>query len=402
MRWSQKVMLPLGALVLASLAWWGWRSWEGPAVPMQQMQARDLVRTVVASARVQAPHRVELGTQLTGTVRQVLVEEGQPVEAGQLLLSLESGEAEANWQAADLAVQQAEARLRQLQEVQAPAAREAERQADANLAQIRAHHARQTDLFRQGFIGLAALDEARRALQVAEAQARAASLQRQSGEAQGADMALARVTLAQARASAQAARARLDYMSLKSSAKGVIVKRSVEPGQVVQAGKVLLQLAPSGASELVAQIDERNLGLLQPGQPAQASADAYAEQRFEARVSEISPGVDAQRGSVEVKLSVPHPPAYLRQDMTVSVEIEVARRSQVLSLPLESVLQPDSPKPWVWVLDAEDRLQRRELRLGLRAGGLVEVQQGLQAGERVLLAPDRRWAPGQHLRQAGV
>ncbi len=392
-------MLPLGALALLSLAW-AWRNWEGPAARWQQVQPRDLVRTVVASARVQAPHRVELGAQLTGTVRQVRVEEGQSVEAGQLLLSLESSEAQANWQAAELAVQQAEARLRQLLEVQAPAARETERQAQANLAQIRAQHARQADLFRQGFIGQAALDEASRALQVAEAQARAATLQRQSGDPQGADLALARSTLAQARASALAAQARLEYMSLKAPVAGVIVNRSVEPGQVVQAGKVLLLLAPGGASELVAQIDERNLGLLQAGQPALASADAYAEQRFEARVSEISPGVDAQRGSVEVKLAVPKPPAYLRQDMTVSVEIEVARRPQALSLPMEAVLQPESTQPWVWVLDADDRLQRRELRLGLRAGGLVEVLQGLKAGERVLLAPEQGWKPGQHLRGA--
>ena len=189
-------------------------------------------------------------------------------------------------------------------------------------------------------------------------------------------------------------------MSLKAPVAGVVVSRSVEPGQVVQAGKVLLLLAPGGASELVAQIDERNLGLLQTGQPALASADAYAEQRFEARVSEISPGVDAQRGSVEVKLSVPQPPAYLRQDMTVSVEIEVARRPQALSLPMEAVLQADSTQPWVWVLDADDRLQRRELRLGLRAGGLVEVLQGLRAGERVLLAPEQGWKAGQGLRGA--
>ncbi len=400
MRWSRKVVLPLAAVFVLLLGW-GWLGWDRPVARVQEMRPRDLVRSVVASARVQAPHRVELGAQLTGTVRQVLVGEGQSVRAGQLLLVLDASEAQANWQAADLAVLQGEARLRQLQEVQAPAARELERQTEANLAQIRASHARQQDLFRQGFVGQAALDEAGRALQVAEAQARAATLQRQSAEPHGADQALARSALAQARANAQAAKARLDYMSLKAPVAGVIVNRSVEPGQVVQAGRVLLLLAPAGATELVTQIDERNLGLLQLGQPALASADAYAEQRFEARVSEISPGVDAQRGSVAVKLAVPKPPAYLRQDMTVSAEIEVARRSQVLSLPLEAVLQPDSPQPWVWVLDADERLQRRELRLGLRVGALVEVQQGLKAGERVLLAPDRRWQPGQRLRLAG-
>ena len=76
------------------------------------------------------------------------------------------------------------------------------------------------------------------------------------------------------------------------------------------------------------QIDERNLGKLALGQKALASADAYPDQRFAAVVSYINPGVDITRASVEVKLTVADPPDYLRQDMTVSVDIEVAREGR--------------------------------------------------------------------------
>jgi hypothetical protein len=73
--------------------------------------------------------------------------------------------------------------------------------------------------------------------------------------------------------------------------------------------------------QLVLQIDEKNLHLLRLNQAAVASADAYPDQKFDAELVYINPRVDPLRGSVEVKLYVPKPPAYLQQDMTVSVDL---------------------------------------------------------------------------------
>jgi HlyD family secretion protein len=178
----------------------------------------------------------------------------------------------------------------------------------------------------------------------------------------------------------------------------VVVSRSVEPGDTVQPGKTLLLLAPQGVTELVAQIDERNLSWLRVGQPALASADAFAQQRFTAVLSTIAPGVDAQRGSVQVKLRVTTPPDYLRQDMTVSVEIEVGRQDAALAVPLEAVHESESGHPWLLRVNAASRLERAAVTLGLRSGAWVQLSSGVAAGERVLLTAGVGLQDGQRVR----
>jgi len=151
----------------------------------------------------------------------------------------------------------------------------------------------------------------------------------------------------------------------------------------VQAGKVLMVLSPEGETQVVVQIDEKHLNLLKVGQTASVSSDAYPDQRFTAELMYINPGVDAQRGSVEVKLRVPQPPAYVRQDMTVSVDIEVAKRSQAVLVPTEAVHNLDGPEPWVMKV-VSGKAVRTPIRLGLRSQGMCEVLEGLAANDQVL------------------
>lgn len=357
----------------------------GPEVPVTPVVRRDLIHSVVASGRVEAPHRVTLGVPITGTVQRVPVAEGQRVEAGAALLELESSELRAAVGQADVAVQQAAARLRQLREVQAPVAEQAVQVAQANHEAAQHALARGRDLFARGFIGQAALDESHRAERVALAQLGSALQQRDSVLPAGSDTSIAIAALAQARAGAQAAQARLRYATVRAPAAGTLIVRSVEPGDVVQPGKGLLVLSPSGEAQLVVQIDERNLGLLRLGQPAIASADAFAQQRFAAEVRHIGPAVDAQRGSIEVKLRVPAAPAELRQDMTVSVDIEVARRSAATLVPADALHDAESASPWVLKLQ-DGRVRRTPVRLGLVSGGWCEVLEGLREGD--LVVPD--------------
>lgn len=365
--------------------------WGGARVESLTVAPRDLVRSVVATGRVEAPHRVELGAQIVATVAAVPVAEGQSVRAGQTLIELEAAELQATAREADLAVTQAQARLRQLQEVQRPVTGQAQRQAQATLDTARAQLQRQEDLFRRGYIGQAVLDEARKAAELADAQLGAARRQHDTTLAGGSDEAIATAALAQARAGAEAARARLAHARVTAPVDGVLISRDVERGDVVQPGKTLMVLSPNGEAQLIVQFDEKNLGLLAVGQKALASADAFPDQRFGAEIVYISPGVDVQRGSVEVKLRVPQPPAYLRQNMTVSVDVEVARRRQVLALPLEMVHDADGTAPWVLVSD-DGHARRRPVTLGLRGAGLVEVTQGLKAGDAVLAGTVREGA----------
>lgn len=391
--------LAVGAVAAGLAAWAGPEFLFGPEVPLLPVVRRDFVQSVVASGRVQAPHRVDIGAQITGTVTQVPVAEGQAVRAGQALIELDSTEARAAMQQADVAVAQAQARLRQLREVQVPVAEQSLRQARVNLDNARAQLKRHEDLFGKGFIGQAALDDTRKSVELAEAQWRSAQKQADATQPTGSDTAVAEGALAQARASADLARARLGYTRIVAPVDGTLISRDVERGDVVQAGKTLMVLSPEGETQLVLQIDEKNLNLLALGQRAQASADAYPRQRFAADLVFINPGVDAQRGSVEVKLRVAAPPPYLKQDMTVSVDIEVARRPQALLVPTDAVHDADAPSPWVLKFDGH-RARRQDLKLGLRSGGLSEVLSGLQAGDRVVPVGATAIGDGSRLRDA--
>jgi HlyD family secretion protein len=359
---------------------------------------REIVQAVVASGRVAKPHRVDIGSQIMGTVTAVPVAEGQTVPAGEILIVLESSEARALVKQAELAVAQAEARLRQLRELQLPVADHSLRQAEANFANARSQYERTRKLYEATYVGQAALDDAKRALDVAQTQVDSAHKQVETARPSGSDTALAVAALAQARANLEAAQARLAYTTIKAPVGGTLIARDVERGDVVQPGKVLMVLSPAGATQLVLQIDERNLARLHPGQQALASADAYATQRFQAVLAYINPGVDAQRGTVEVKLDVPQPPEYLRDDMTVSVDIETERHHGALVLPAAALYEVGGT-PFVLVV-RKGRALRQDVKLGLRGEGAVEVLSGVAEGEVAILGANTAFKAGRRVRVA--
>lgn len=376
----------LAAAALLVLAAGGWAARPillGPEVKVATVARRELVQTVVASGRVETPLRVDIGSQVTGAVAAIPVAEGQEVRAGQTLIELDHAEAAAAVEQARATVAQAEARLQQLRQLSLPVARQALRQAETNLANARRQYQRNEDLFARGFVGQAALDEARRSLDLADSQYASASLQARSMSEQGSDLLMARATLDQARAALRMAQAKLGYTTIRAPLDGVLIARNAERGDVVQPGKVLMVLSPRGRTQLVVQIDEKNIALVRLGQAALASADAYPAERFGARLAYINPAVDPQRGSVEVKLDVPQPPAYLRQDMTVSVELEVARRPDALAVPTEALHDSTSRAPWVLKVVAR-RLQRQPVALGINGAGSTEVVAGLGPGDQVV------------------
>ncbi len=382
LRW-RVVSLLLAALVLGALAV---RWWLGPLVFVEPVAHHELVQTVVASGHVETPHRVDIGAQMTGRVVRVPVVEGQTVRAGDRLVEIESTELRAIERQAEVAVVQAQARLRQLREVQTPVAEQNLRQSQINLDNARSAYRRNQELFQKGFIGEAALDDIRKALELADAQNRSAQKQVETLRANGSDYALAQAAVSEAQANLQAARARTLYALIQTPLDGTLIGRSVEVGDVVQPGKVLMTLSPVGSTQLVVQIDEKNLRLLTLGQKALASADAYPQARFAAVLVYVNPGVNAQTGAVEVKLDVPSPPTVLKQDMTVSVDIEVARHPNALLVSANAVHDADSAAPWVLRVENHHAI-KRFIRLGLRNGGIFEVLEGLQEGDSVVNDP---------------
>jgi HlyD family secretion protein len=368
----------LGAAIL--------RWWVGPQLQTEAVLRRDVLQTVVASGRVETPHRVNIGAQITGTVARVPVTEGQTVKAGDVLVELVGTELQSARRQAQQAVVQAQNRLRQMNELQGPVLQQTLRQAQASLDTAQASFQRNGALFEQGFIGQAALDESRKALALADAQVRAAEQQVTSTRAGGAEHSLALGAVAEAQANAETVNAKARYAVIQAPASGQLIGRNVEVGDVVQAGKVLMTLSPEGAMQLVVQIDEKNLRLMALGQQALASADAYPQQPFKAQVVYINPGINAQTGAVEIKLDVLEPQKNLKQDMTVSVDLVVARQPQVLALQVGRVNEISGTSPWVWLVQA-GRVVRRPVRLGLRGGAWVEVLEGLREGDAVITSP---------------
>lgn len=355
----------------------------GPKVAAVAAARGDLVQTVVSTGRVITPSRVEIGSVLLGTVAAVEVREGAQVAPGQVMARLKDDEQRAAVQQARAALGEAEMRLAQLASLSGPAAEQALRQAEANLELAEGEFKRTRLLFEQGYFSRARLEQAERDLAVARAAREHARLQVAAAAPKGSDYALALARRDQARAALALAQARLENTVIRAPAAGTVLKRAVEPGDIVQQGKQLFELSAAGETQVVLNVDEKNIGLLAIGQQAAVAADAFPGQPFDAEVFYVAPGVDAQRGTVEVKLRVAKPPPFLRPDMTVSAEIVGARRSSVVTLDSDAIRDAAGPAPWVLVV-RDGRAVRQPVELGIRGTGRTEIVAGLAAGEPVV------------------
>lgn len=371
----------------------------GKPVPTVTATRQALTETVISSGRAITPDRIELGSELVGSIARVSVEEGDRVRAGQVLAELDSSELRATADQAGSSLREAEARLEQLSQVSRPVADQALLQAEANLALANSEHERIRKLAEAGFYNQSRLDEARRAQDAARAARDSALAQAKGNRPDGVENRLAEARREQARASLALARARLDNTVIRAPAAGIVVRKLVEAGDVVTQGKKLFELAADGETQVVLQIDEKNLGRLALGQVADVVADAYPGKPFRAEIFYIAGAVDAQKGSVEVKLRVAEPPAFVKPDMTVSAEIRVGAKANALTLPSDTVRDAAGAQPWVLVI-ADGRTARRPVKLGLRGTGRVEVLEGLRAGEAVI-PPSANVAEGRKVRTAG-
>lgn len=394
-----RLVLAGGVLLGLALAYAGVQVWRGPQVPAVALQAQPLVRTLQFSARVETRSRVHVGSTMVGRVERVLVREADAITPGQLLVQLESAEQQAAWQQAQASLAQAQAQLANVRSNSRIGRQAQVAQAQASLTQAQSDWARTEQLVGQGFLSQATLEERRKVLDVAAAQLRAAQAQAQASADGGAELQAAQAQVQQAQAAVAAAQAKLAQTRIVAPSPGRVLQRDVEPGQIVQAGTALLQLALEGPTLIVAQVDERFLDQLREGQPAQVVADAFADQRLAARVVSIAPGVDAQRGAVEVKLALDAPPpAFLREDMTLSVSVETGRRDQALVLPLQALQAVKEGAAHARVLVLQGRTAvPQTVQVGLRTLEAAEITQGLQAGDVVLLPPAQ---PGQRVRAA--
>jgi HlyD family secretion protein len=327
------------------------------------VERRDVVRTIVLTGRVRPPARPRVGAATAGTVQRVLVKEGDHVSSRQLLVQLDDAQARA-------AVAEARASLASV----SGRAQSAREQAATAVAQTARDLERARRLYEAGAVSARDVEAATRAAADARSVADAANTRGLAGalaEEEGARAAIA------------AAEARLSNTRITAPAAATVIARLVDPGDVVVPGQAVLELAAAGTTEIVAFASEDNLADLRIGAGALASADAYTAQRFAAQVTWIAPAIDPAQGTVEVRLGVRDPPAYLMPEMSVSVNIEVASRRNALVVSREAVHGLGTSAPWVLV-ESAGRALRRPIRVGVVGDAYVEVLSGLTTGERVL------------------
>ncbi len=372
-RWRRIGFLAPVLLVLVLLVFLVIRL-RGPQLPGYRVEAAPLVQVVVATGRVISTSRVQVGSEVTGIVTERRVKEGDTVGAGDVLVVLRADDLEAR-------VREAEAALNELRTSARPQAEASRRQADAQLAQARRETERRASLFARQLIAREALEQAQEAEAVARA---AADRARLAAGAAGSRGTAERQLLEQV----TAARAQREKAIVRATVAGTVLTRNVEPGDLVQPGRVLFEIAHGGDTEIEVPVDEKNLSVLSAGQMAQCIADAWPDRTFTATVNYLAPVIDATRGTVTMRLRVDPVPDHLRQDMTVTVNIETGRRDRALAVPNDALLSlPDGSRAVLAVRDG--RVRQTRVRLGLSSLVMSEVLDGLAAGDEVLAGAAR-------------
>ncbi len=357
---------------------------RGPVVEVGVVQEGPIEQSIVVSGRVQAPNRIEIGSVITGRVVRVLVEEGALVTPGQALIRLEAEELQAALAQASAAEAGAAARDAGVRELTRPQAADNVAQAEAQFNFAEAELKRYRELRDKGFISDSRLQEQERQLHITKSQLAAARTGARAQDSNGVQAREANVKLQEARATRQLAAAKLAQTTIRASVAGTVLVRAVEPGDIVSPGKRLLVINSRGETRLTAQIDEKNLPYLQIDQLARASSEAFPERHFAAKLYYISPGVDITRGSVEARFRVSEPPDYLRADMTVSIDIGIARKDRALTAPLDALRESGSKRSVQVVRDG--RVQTVRIESGVRGSNRFEIISGVAAGDRLLLA----------------
>lgn len=362
---SAVIMLLL--ILAAGFAVFRW--WQGPLLSGYSISSMPLVQTVVATGRVVTVSRTQVGSEITGVVLKRLVQEGDRVTRGDFLLVLRSDELTAQ-------VRQAEAALNELMSSTRPQASVDLANAQVQLAQASRELQRRRILAKDSVISKEELEQSEKAESLARNNVESARLKALALAPGKAEEIVLRERLV-------ALQAQLAKTQVRSEVTGIILTRNVEPGDLVQPGMTLFTIALDGNTEIRVPLDERNLPRLALQQNASVIADAYPDRPFPAQINFIAPSIDPERGTVEVRLTVDPVPDFLRQDMTVSVNIETDKRAHARVIPNDALGNMQGNKAVVLLL-RDGKIHRQTVTLGLRGLAMSEVVSGLQDGEQVL------------------
>jgi HlyD family secretion protein len=359
---------------------------------------QPLTQTLLVTGHIAQPARTDLGAMMQSTVVQVLVDEGDDVEVGALLVQLADNDARARLDEARAQVDEAAARLARVRGVGRDVAEQQVLQARIASEEAEKVFRREKSLFDAGATSEAIFDDALKGRDTARSQLVAAQLEAAATGQAGADTAAAAASLARAQAAFSIAETALARTQLRAPSAGRILQRLVEVGQVVRPGDPLLQFSGEEHLEVRITPDEYHLGLLAVGLPAEVVTEAFPDRPMNARISRIAPQVDSSRGTIEIRLSLEEEldDIELRPEMTATVEVVLGARDDALVLPAHLIRGLGTGQPWVLTVE-EGVAARRSVVLGLQGTTAAEITSGVDTDDEIL-PPESKVTAGDPVR----
>ena len=394
---TQKQRAGLRWIILSSLlviggvgGWLGYQTFlRQPPAAVEVVTApvvREDLEVTITEAGV-----VELGGQQTFnapsdvTVEAVLVEERQRVEQGQVLLELRDRTLQQR-----LDDQLVENRINQLT-LQRNREILEERRARLLDAETRLQDAQ--ELLDQGFISEDEFRQDKRDLEDAQSAVRDADV----------EVTKAELTVQQDQVNTDNIRLQLEDNQIVAPIDAIVLKVDVKPGDGVEREGRLLSIGDPAQETIRLQLTTLNASKVGVNLPVQVSLIGPNPEVFAGRIARVSPQAvggdgNAEQATVEAEARLTQPSGFLIPGSAVSVEIVLEQRQNVLVLPV-TALQRDAATAYVWVQDADNTAQRREVMVGLETLEGVEVLSGLQGGEEIVVAvpPEITLTPGQPL-----
>ena len=349
---------------------------------------RETIATSLSIAGQFIPYQnVELHAKVAGYIKNIYVDIGDRVHTGEVLAVLEIPELVAQVDEAKAEVHHAE---EEIQRAQSEVLR-----AEADNVALHANAARlvNTDKVRPGLIAQQELDDATAKDRASQARVDAAK----------SSLGAAKQQLAVAQADQQHYAALSNYSRIIAPYEGVVTWRFSDTGALVQAGTSNTSGLPVVT---IAQVDLLRLRIPVPESIAAKvkvgdSADVHVQatgEHFTGKVTRFTDSLDTSTRTMQVEIDVPNPDYHLQPGMYANVTLSAASRPNALTVPIEALQRSDNNQTTVLVLDAQNRVQSRQVQVGVESSNHVEILAGLTEGERVIVGNLGRYQPGEVVR----
>lgn len=387
------------ALMVGGLYWWTRPAPLASAAPPKPVKVArgDISLVVSATGEVKPLRQVELKCKASGQVVRFPKLEGSPVEAGEVIAELDPKTEQRNVEREEAGVALAEGRLSivRLEHARTLAqAQSAEAAAEAE-ARTRREDLARVEQLDKSVVTESDLSTARLAARLAEEKHKQAAAELATiRDRKTADESMAEAELRRARASLEDARERRADTQVRSPIKGILLRKLVEEGMIVSSGLTASSGGTAVAvvadvSTLVVEtnVDETDIGRVQPGQSATVSVEAHPDRAVRGKVDHIPPRGDLDSSIIVFKVLIGIPGGEfgkLRIGMTASVSLLVEEHKGTLLVPAEAVRNEGGKGRYV----LRPGGGRTKVETGLDDGTLIEIVSGLSEGDEVLTSGD--------------